>query len=84
MIERFHRSMKNIVKLDNYYYPWDLKSKIAQFMDFYNHERYHESLNNVTPADVFFGRYREIETRREKIKKLTLQNRKKFNLKGVG
>ncbi len=83
-IERFHRSMKNIVKLDHYYYSWDLETRIAQFMDFYNHERYHESLNNVTPADVFFGRYREIETKREKIKKLTLQNRKKFNLKGVG
>jgi transposase InsO family protein len=82
-IERFHRSMKNIVKLDNYYYPWALKEEISRFIDYYNNERYHESLNNVTPSDVWFGRYHEIETRREKIKKITLQNRKKINLKSV-
>ena len=80
-IERFHRTMKNIVKLDNYYYPWALKTEIDRFVEYYNNERYHESLNNVTPADVYYGRYHEIETRREKIKKRTMTNRKKFNLK---
>lgn len=82
-IERFHRSMKNIVKLDNYYYPWDLEAQIERFIDYYNNERYHESLNNVTPADMYFGRFREIVTNREKIKKMTLQKRKKINLKRV-
>jgi hypothetical protein len=24
-IERYHRSMKNVVKLEHYYYPWQLE-----------------------------------------------------------
>ena len=47
-IERFHRSMKNIVKLQNYYFPLALEQAISKFMVFYNHERYHESLDNLT------------------------------------
>jgi len=82
-IERFHRSMKNVIKLNNYFYPWALEKEIEKFINHYNNERYHEALNNVTPADVYFGRYHDIETRREKIKKMTLQKRKKHNLKKV-
>ena len=37
--------------------------------------RYHESLNNVTPADVYLGRHTAIIERRQKIKKLSIQNR---------
>jgi len=44
-----------------------------------NH-RYHESLNNVTPADVYFGRNREILTKRDQIKRKTLALRRKQNL----
>lgn len=79
-IERYHRSMKNVVKLENYYYPWDLEKAIRQFVDYYNHQRYHESLYNVTPADMFYGRYDEIMDRRQVIKQQTLQRRKEENL----
>jgi putative transposase len=79
-IERFHRSMKNEVRLQNYYLPGALEQEIHRFIDHYNNERYHESLKNVTPADVYFGRYREIESRREKIKRRTLKQRRSFNL----
>jgi len=79
-IERYHRSMKNVVKLDNYYSPWELERAIARFVEHYNHRRYHESLQNVTPADVFAGRRAEILTRREKIKKRTMARRKRENL----
>ncbi len=63
-IERYHRTMKNIVKLDNYYTPQDLIQAIGEFVNYYNHHRYHESLNNLTPADVYFGRDREILLKR--------------------
>jgi transposase InsO family protein len=79
-IERYHRSMKNVVKLENYYYPWELEKAIQQFVDYYNHQRYHESLDNVTPADMFYGRYEEIMGRRQLIKQQTLQSRKEENL----
>lgn len=80
-IERYHRSMKNVVKLQHYYFPGELEEEIRRFVDYYNNERYHESLNNVTPADVYFGRHREIETRRDRIKRRTLKRRRDLNLK---
>ena len=45
--------MKNVVKLEHYYYPWELEHAIGQFVQYYNHERYHESLDNITPADMY-------------------------------
>ncbi len=68
--------MKNRVLLDNYYLPGDLERQIGAFVDYYNNERYHESLNNVTPADVYFGRDKAIIRERAKIKKLTVQKRR--------
>lgn len=79
-IERYHRTMKNVVKLDNYYYPWDLEQAIGKFVEYYNNERYHESLDNVTPADVFFGRHHEILSERQVIKLETLKKRRAENL----
>tara|TARA_Y100001934_G_C11982977_1_gene599530 strand:+ start:413 stop:646 length:234 start_codon:yes stop_codon:yes gene_type:complete len=73
--------MKNIVKLQNYYFPWELEKEISRFVDYYNNHRYHEALNNVTPSDVYFGRYHEIITKRERIKRKTLKLRKKINQK---
>lgn len=80
-IERYHRSMKNVVKLEHYYYPSELENALKQFVHYYNHERYHESLDNITPADMYFGRYHEIMDRRARIKHETLQQRRKENLK---
>jgi putative transposase len=79
-IERYHRSMKNVVKLQHYYYPWELKQAIEAFVAYYNHERYHEALDNLTPADVYSGKGEEVLSRRQNIKQKTLQNRKQFNL----
>ncbi len=79
-IERYHRSMKNVIKLQHYYLPGELEREINQFVKYYNNHRYHESLNNVTPADVYFGRQREIVTRRERIKRRTMKLRKLQNL----
>ena len=40
--------------------PEELKDAIVEFVDYYNNNRYHESLNNVTPADVHYGREEEV------------------------
>ena len=79
-IERWHRSLKNVVNLDVFYFPWELQAAIAQFVEDYNHRRYHESLDNLTPADVFFGRAPAILSRREEIKLATFQQRRQQNL----
>ena len=69
-IERYHRSMKNVVKLEKYFSPWELQRALARFVEDDNHRRYHESLQNVTPADVYHGRRPQILARREQIKAL--------------
>ena len=78
-IERWHRSLKNQILLENYYLPGDLEQRIGQFVDYYNHERYHESLNNLTPADVYYGRGQQVLERREQIKLNTLAMRRKMH-----
>ena len=42
----------------------------------YNHLRYHESIDNLTTADVYFGRGQTILLERERIKRKTIQNRR--------
>jgi len=75
-IERWHQTMKNRVLLENYYLPGDLEQQIATFVEYYNNARYHESLNNVTPADVYFGRDKSIIRERSKIKRNTINQRR--------
>ena len=83
-IERYHRSMKNVVKLEHYYYPWELEQAISKWVEHYNHERYHESLDNVTPADVYEGKRNEILDQRAAVKYRTLTQRKIHNLQLAG
>jgi len=59
-IERWHQTLKNRILLEHYFLPGDLEKQIEAFVDHYNHQRYHESRNNLTPADVYFGRGRSI------------------------
>ncbi len=80
-IERYHRTMKNVVKLENYYFPDDLRAKLEDFVDYYNNKRYHESLKNVTPSDVYFGREKEIINQRKNVKIETIKERRKWNKK---
>ena len=75
-IERWHQTLKNRILLENYYLPGDLDACIGSFVDYYNHRRYHESLKNLTPADVYFGRGQTILMKRERIKRDTIQNRR--------
>ena len=83
-IERYHRSMKNVVKLEHYYFPWELEKAIAEWVEHYNHERYHESLDNVTPANVYEGRRNDILDQRAVVKARTMTQRKIHNLRLAG
>jgi len=69
--------MKRVVKLEHYYYPWEPEAALRGFVAYYNNERYHESLDNVTPADVYCGRQYAIVSERDRIKKRTMRKRKK-------
>ena len=75
-IERWHQTLKNRILLDNYYLPGDLERQIGAFVEHYNHVRYHESIDNLTPADVYFGRAETILAERERIKRATIANRR--------
>lgn len=79
-IERYHRTMKNVVTLQNYYAPWELRRQLDRFVRWYNDERYHEALSNLTPADVYHGRHRELKTARALVKMQTLERRRRENL----
>ena len=68
--------MKNRVLLEHYCLPGDLERQISDFVDYYNNRRYHESLGNVTPADVYFGRDQQILKQREEIKRKTMLKRR--------
>ena len=75
-IERWHQTLKNRILLENYYLPGDLEAEIGAFITHYNHLRYHESLGNLTPADVYFERGQTILIERERIKRQTITNRR--------
>ena len=75
-IERWHQTLKNRILLENYFLPGDLEAQIDAFVDHYNQRRYHESLGNLTPADVYFGRGQTILIERERIKRQTIANRR--------
>ena len=75
-IERWHQTLKNRILLEHYYLPGDLERQVAAFVEHYHHARYHESLGNLTPADVYFGRAETILLERERIKRQTIANRR--------
>jgi len=80
-IERWHQTLKNRTLLENYYLPDDLRQQIDAFVDHYNHNRYHENLQNLTPADVYFGRGQTILKQRERIKQKTIETRRLLHRK---
>jgi transposase InsO family protein len=81
--ERYHRSIKNRILLENYYLPGQLEQSIEEFVEYYNNCRYHESLDNLTPADVYFGRGQAILKRRAKIKRKTIEQRRRLHQQAI-
>jgi putative transposase len=82
-IERWHLSLKSRILLENYYLPSHLEHAVERFVDHYNHRRYHEALDNLTPADVYFGRGQRIIQMRQEIKQRTIEQRRKQHFKAV-
>jgi len=81
-VERFNRTTKSkTVDLIVYCSPDELQAALKEAIRVYNNTP-HTSLHNVSPADVYAGRMKEILERREKLKKLTLERRKAYNLGG--
>lgn len=77
-IERYHRSMKIVLLQDNYFSPQDLEKEIKVWVNYYNNQRYHESLNNLTPADIYFGRAEQRLRERAQIKHQTMEERRRI------
>ncbi len=64
-IERYHCSIKGELNLLSYEMPSELREAIEAFVKYYNYRRYHEGLGDVTPYDVYMGRYLEILGKRK-------------------
>jgi putative transposase len=75
-IERWLQTLKNRILLENYFLEEELKAAIAVFIDHYNNHRFHESISNLKPVDVYFGRGETILAERRRIKQHTIQSRR--------
>jgi transposase InsO family protein len=75
-IERMHRTLKEDVTLVVYTGPGQLREAISRFVAYYNCQRYHEALRNVTPDDVWCGRRDDILARRKALQIRTLVARR--------
>jgi hypothetical protein len=61
------------------YAPAESTERIREWVDYYSHQRYHGAIDNVTPADKYYGRDRVILKKREKVRTETLVMRRELN-----
>jgi putative transposase len=59
--------------------PGQLEARLAEFVNYYNTRRYHESLLNLTPADVYRGRGQSILKRRDTTRRKTIELRRRLH-----
>lgn len=75
-IERWHQTLTNRILLENHGLPGALEAAVDDFVDDHNHRRVHQSLADVTPADVHFARAEAILAERLRIKDETIRQRR--------
>jgi putative transposase len=78
-VERYQQSLKHDVNQLPYELPSQLEKAIADFVDYYNHRRYHKALGDVTPADVLYGRREQVLQRRKEVRIQTVNQRRDYN-----
>ena len=78
-VERYQQSLKREVNQLPYELPSQLERAITDFVDYYNYRRYHKALGDVTPADVLYGRRKDILQRRKEVQILTINRRRDYN-----
>ena len=81
-IEAYHGTMKKHTSLLFFRFPGDAEEFFVHFVDYYNNERYHEAIGNVTPSDVYCGRREEILRKRKELKTKIFEKRKWHNQRG--
>ena len=67
--------MKNVIKLNHYFCPSELENAIDGWVKYYNERRFHESLDNLAPRDVYLGQGEKIKKIRETIKRETIKQK---------
>ena len=78
-IERYHHTMKNTIKVQNYFLLLELERETDFFIAYYNHEQVHESLDKRQPVDMHYGRYRKIQKLRDIVNEQTLEQCRRKN-----
>ena len=68
-------STKFYPELAYYFCPSELEKAIAQWVEYYNESRFHESLDNLTTRNVYLGQGEKIKRIRETIKQNSINKR---------
>ena len=68
-------STKFYPELAYYFCPSELEKTIDEWVKYYNERRFHESLDNLTPRDVYLGQGEKIKKIRETIKQNSINKR---------
>lgn len=75
--------MKNVIKLETFYFLKDSEKAVEHVVSCNNSERYHESLDKMPSTDVYFGRTEEVKSRQERIKQTSLEKRRQGHRQSV-
>lgn len=65
------------MKLNHFYHPEELIQALETFVENYNNKRYHESINNLTPGDVYFWKSEQIVEKKQ-IKAESIRKRRQM------